>query len=58
MPATARIIPINRKRVEYPESEGTVRVFRLWNAREKCQLQWRYYSDPKRAHIGALIEAR
>jgi len=21
-------------------------------------MRWRYYSDPKRAHIGALIEAR
>lgn len=35
-----------------------VRPFRLWDAVNKKNLQWRYYSDKKRAHIAALIEAR
>jgi hypothetical protein len=30
----------------------------LWNAQRKQALRWRYYSDAKRAHMGALIEAR
>lgn len=42
----------------YPLSEGNVRPYRLWNTKEKAALRWRYYSDPKRAHIGALIESR
>lgn len=42
----------------YPKSEGTTRPYRLWNAQEKAPMRWRYYSDPKRAHVGALIEAR
>lgn len=41
-----------------PRSEGTARPYRLWNARECCVLRWRYYSDHKRAHMGALIECR
>lgn len=44
--------------MSYPKSEGTVRPFRLWNAKEKKPLRWRCYSDRKRAHMGALIEAR
>ena len=43
---------------EYPESEGRARPFHLWNANEKQSIRWRYYSDPKRAHMAALIEAR
>jgi len=42
----------------FPRSESPARPFHLWDANEKKQLQWRYYSDQKRAHIGALIEAR
>jgi hypothetical protein len=44
--------------MKYPRSEGTVRPYHLWNAVEKKPLRWRYYSDPRRAHVGALIEAR
>jgi hypothetical protein len=40
------------------DSEEPSRPYHLWNASEKEQLRWRYYSDRKRAHIGALIEAR
>lgn len=39
-------------------TEETTRPYRLWNANEKAQLRWRYYKSPKRAHLGALIEAR
>jgi len=44
--------------VKYPRSEGTIRPYRLWHANEKHALRWRCYTDPHRAHIGALIEAR
>lgn len=43
---------------DYPESEGRARPFHLWNANEKQSIRWRYYSDPKRAHMAALIETR
>ena len=43
---------------EYPESEGRARPFHLWDANAHAALRWRYYSDPKRAHMAALIEAR
>lgn len=36
----------------------TVRPYRLWNANKGEFLRWRYYSDRRRCHIGALIEAR
>jgi hypothetical protein len=42
----------------FPRSEGTARPFRLWDANAKKPMRWRYYSDKKRAHMGALIEAR
>ncbi len=42
----------------YPKSEGTQRPYRLWDANAKKPLRWRCYSDPKRAHIGALIDCR
>lgn len=38
--------------------EGSKRPYRLWDANAKAQLRWRYYSNPKRAHLGALIETR
>jgi hypothetical protein len=44
--------------VKYPVSEETKRPYRLWNANDKCPIRWRYYSEPRRAHVGALIEAR
>lgn len=44
--------------MSYPKSDGTMRPYRLWHAQEKRALRWRYYADPRRAHIGALIEAR
>ena len=34
------------------------RPYRLWDAVEAKTLRWRYYSNPKRAHMGALIECR
>lgn len=42
----------------FPRSEATKRPYRLWDANQKAALRWRCYSDPKRAHVGALIEAR
>ena len=44
--------------MRYPKSDGTARPYHLWDAKKKKPLRWRYYSDPKRAHMGALIEAR
>lgn len=44
--------------MSYPKTEFTVRPYRLWDANAKKALRWRCYSDPKRAHNGALIEAR
>lgn len=44
--------------MSYPKSEGSKRPYRLWDAKEKQPLRWRYYSNPRRAHLGALIEAR
>lgn len=61
MPATARVIDLDRHRnraPDYPISEGSARPFHLWNPKEKVAYRWRYYSDPKRAHLGALIECR
>jgi hypothetical protein len=34
------------------------RPFRLWDAKLKKNLRWRYYSTAQRAHLGALIECR
>lgn len=44
--------------MSYPKSDGTKRPYRLWDASAKEQIRYRYYSDPKRAHMGALIESR
>lgn len=44
--------------MSYPKSEETVRPYRLWDATAKRPVRYRYYSDSKRAHDGALIEAR
>ena len=44
--------------MSYPKSDSPTRPYHLWHANDKKALRWRYYSDPKRAHMGALIEAR
>jgi hypothetical protein len=48
-----------RKERRYPKPEHLLaRPFHLWNANEKTAVRWRYYSDSRRAHMGALYEAR
>jgi hypothetical protein len=42
----------------FPKIAETVRPFRLWDANAKHPVRYRYYSAAKRAHLGALIEAR
>ena len=42
----------------YPTTDRTARPYRLWDTNSKAALRFRYYSDPKRAHLGALIECR
>ena len=45
----------------YPQlddGDESARPFRLWDARGKTQLRWRWYKHPRNAHLGALIEAR
>ena len=44
---------------DYPktEIEDPKRPYRLWNATENANMRWRCYSDKKRAHQGALLEA-
>jgi len=42
----------------YPRNKDTVRPFRLWDAKAKKQMPHRFYLDLRRAHMGALIEAR
>lgn len=34
------------------------RPFRIWNAKLKHDMRWRYYSYWQNAHNGALIECR
>jgi len=41
-----------------PDRGEAHRPFRLWDATAKKNLRWRNYADPKRAHMGALIECR
>lgn len=36
----------------------SLRPYRLWDAVRKRNYRWRNYADAKRAHLGALIEAR
>jgi hypothetical protein len=46
---------------EYPKLENgdeTTRPFRLWDAKERELVRWRWYKYPRNAHLGALIEAR
>lgn len=44
---------------KYPktEVEEPKRPYRLWNASDNEVMRWRYYSDKRRAHQGALMEA-
>jgi hypothetical protein len=49
---------VRRLRRTFEVDDETVRPFRLWDATAQEFLRWRYYSDDKRAHIGALIECR
>lgn len=42
----------------YPISDGTSRPFHIWDAKLKQAVRYRYYSDARRAHMGALIECR
>lgn len=68
MPATARVHALHARRNEahyedkhrWDEEERgeAVRPYRLWDAVNRQNFRWRCYSDPKRAHMGALIEAR
>ena len=39
-------------------SKDSQRPFRLWDAKAKKELRWRYYGDRRRAHFAALVEAR
>jgi hypothetical protein len=47
-----------RKRDINPVPHDSSRPFRLWDAVNRGQIRWRYYSDAKRAHMGALISVR
>lgn len=40
------------------EQGEAARPYRLWDAVNRRNFRWRNYADPKRAHMGALIEAR
>ena len=51
----SNVVPLHDR---YPHDAESVRPFRLWDAKEKQQMQWRYYSNKRNAHVGALIEAR
>lgn len=65
--ATAKVLALHEKRdeTEYEEhyhwdrDRGeAARPFRLWDSVNRKNLRWRNYADSKRAHLGALIEAR
>lgn len=34
------------------------RPYRLWDSKKNVAIRWRYYSEPRRAHNSAMIEAR
>lgn len=42
----------------YKRTSATKRPFRLWDTTARKEMRWRYYSDPKRAHLAALLECR
>lgn len=39
-------------------SNGNSRPFRLWDAKAKKPIRFRYFRHKHNAHVGALIEAR
>lgn len=43
---------------KFPKSEATVRPFHLWDCLANKRIPYRFYSDKKRAHNGALLEAK
>lgn len=47
-----------KHRWDTAERGEAARPYRLWDPRKRQNFRWRCYSDVKRAHIGALIEAR
>jgi len=54
--AVDEIVPMQYPR--NPREKTTVRPFRLWDANKRKCLPSRNYSDLRRCHMGALIEAR
>lgn len=38
--------------------EGAARPYRLWDAKTKANVRWRYYGTARRAHYAAMIECR
>lgn len=42
----------------HPHDRRAIRPFRLWDARGKKDLRYRYYRWPQNAHDGALKEVR
>lgn len=52
---SAKVIPLRRT---YPRSDAPVRPYHLWNDTENKRVPYRFYSDSKRAHMGALYETR
>jgi hypothetical protein len=42
---------------EYPHIEETSRPYRIWDCKAKQDVRWKYYADPKRAVMGALLTA-
>lgn len=43
---------------DYPRVDDTERPFRIWDAKAKEALRWRYYAHLRNAHLGALVECR
>jgi hypothetical protein len=51
--------PTKSGRYRWDAKKGEAqRPYRLWDAKAKENLPHRYYSDSRKAHLGALIEAR
>lgn len=51
-------MPYELGSTEKVHDDETSRPYRLWDAKAKANLRWRYYSIPKNAHMGALWEIR
>jgi len=52
----AKVLRMTDKVDDAPRDSA--RPFRLWDVRRRENMRWRYYSDPKRAHMAALCECR